>query len=91
MSNQASKTISQVLDLVSHLGGPNRTEDELKWASDIPAGKQLLEWLASQLPDPTLTDGVAGSNHNAGPTHDVSGLIQTAVFPIALHGEEVDM
>ena len=89
MSNQ--EPISRVLTLVSHLGGPICTEDELKWAADIPAGKELLDWLAGQLPDPTFTDRVAGSNHNTGPTRDVSGLIQTSVSPIALYSEEVDM
>ena len=91
MSNQ--EPISRVLTLVSHLGGPSCTEDELKWATDIPAGKELLDWLAGQLPEPTFTDRVAGSgsNHNAGPTRDVSGLIQTTISPIALYGEEVDM
>ncbi|KAI1791153.1 hypothetical protein LXA43DRAFT_1181965 [Ganoderma leucocontextum] len=90
MSNQ--ETISRVLELVSHLGGPSCTEDEVRWAADIPAGNRLLEWLASQLPDPSFADRVAGSNHDAGPTRDeVSGLIQTSVSPIALYSEELDI
>ena len=93
MSNQ--EPISRVLTLVSHLGGPSCTEDELKWAADIPAGNELLGWLAGQLPDPTFTLRVAGSgsgsNHNAGPTRDVSGLIQTSISPIALYSEEIDV
>ena len=95
MSNQDSgsqETVSRVVELVSHLGGPSCASDELKWAADIPAGKQLLDWLASQLPDPTFTDRLAGSNHNPSPAaHDVSGPIQTAVSPIALYSEEVEM
>ncbi|KAM5543054.1 hypothetical protein V8D89_003438 [Ganoderma adspersum] len=90
MSNQ--ETISRVLKLVFHLDGPSCTEDELAWAADIPAGKGLLDWLAGQLPDPTFTDRVArSSNHNAGPTRDVSGLIQTSISPIALYSEEVEI
>lgn len=81
------------MELVSHLGGPSCTADELQWAADIPAGKRLLEWLASQVPVPTSPSaGVeSGPNHNVDLTRDVSGLTQTAVSPIALYSEEVDV
>ncbi|PIL33580.1 hypothetical protein GSI_04203 [Ganoderma sinense ZZ0214-1] len=93
MSNfqDSEETVSRVLELVSHLGGPSCTEDELKWAADIPAGKRLLDWLVGQFPDPTFTDRMAGSNHDPSPAHDVSGPIQTAVSPIALYSEEMEI
>ena len=90
MSNQ--DTVSRVLELVSHIGGRSCAADEIQWAADIPAGKRLLEWLESQVPDPTSPSaGISGPNHSTDPARDVSGLIQTAVSPIALYSEEVDM
>ena len=88
MSNQ--ETISRVLELVSHLGGPRILPEEIEWATDIPAGKQLLEWLASQLSDPPVTDRVAGPSGDSNHTGLDSNLaLQASLSPIALYSDEV--
>ena len=80
------ETISRVLQLVSHLGGPEYTTDEIQWAADIPAGKRLLEWLASQTSD---ADQVAATNHQFKQDSDIT--LQTSLAPIALYSDEVEL
>ncbi|KAI8978290.1 hypothetical protein BD414DRAFT_422136 [Trametes punicea] len=40
---------ADVVHLIAHLGGPSSSEDDIEWATDIPAGERLLEWLAAQV------------------------------------------
>ena len=68
------RVVTTVLQLVSHLGGPECIPEDLDWAVDIPAGKQLLEWLASQ----TLDYPEQGDR----PT------LESVVSPIMLYPEE---
>lgn len=84
-TSSQTETILRVLDLVSHLGGPSCTTDDLQWAVDIPAGKQLLEWLASQNPDEDFPH-VAGVNHSQ--QDGDARRLQTVLSPIALYTDE---
>ena len=68
------RVVTTVLQLVPHLGGPECTPEDLDWASDIPAGKQLLEWLASQ----TLDYPEQGDRPS----------LEAVVSPIVLYPEE---
>ena len=39
-----------VIAMVRHLGGPQNIEpSDIEWANDIPAGRRLLEFFASQI------------------------------------------
>ncbi|KAI0753161.1 hypothetical protein C8Q80DRAFT_496992 [Daedaleopsis nitida] len=84
-------TITRVLELVAHLGGPSYSVHELEWAADIPAGKQLLEWLATQLP----ADNHSPMNPNTDSVIDTSisnfdkPTLQAGLAPIALYQDEV--
>ena len=66
---------------ISALGGPIYATEDLAWASSMPQGKLLLEWLSSQGPrwDVALNRSQAGD--------DV--IYQTALQPIALHHQEL--
>ncbi|TBU31059.1 hypothetical protein BD311DRAFT_863568 [Dichomitus squalens] len=88
MSNPDS--ISHVLELVSHLDRPRISSGDIAWATDIPAGKQLLQWLGAQLPDPSFADQVAlaESNHT-GP--GCNPTLRASLAPIALYSEELDV
>jgi hypothetical protein len=47
----------KLISMVSHLGGPQISAVDIEWATDIPAGRRLIEWFTSQL-DEGLTDEV---------------------------------
>lgn len=38
-----------LVDIVAHLGGPRIVPGDIEWAVDLPAGRQLVEWIAAQL------------------------------------------
>lgn len=38
-----------LITILDHLGGPQLTEADVSWISDLPAGKSLLDFLASQV------------------------------------------
>ncbi len=80
MSDQRQTTM-RVLQLVSHLGGPACTPEELRWAMDIPAGQQLLRWLADQVPE-------QASNSTDAALRGTGEWLETAVSPIVLYPEE---
>lgn len=42
-------TIQKFLSVVFRLGGPDISPEEIEWATDLPAGKQLMEWFENQL------------------------------------------
>ncbi|OSC97301.1 hypothetical protein PYCCODRAFT_1419652 [Trametes coccinea BRFM310] len=78
--------------LISHLGGPPCSEDEIRWAADIPSGQRLLEWLAAQVAEDTLQmpDSVAKQPSRVSePRQDV--LKRASVSPIGLYREETDI
>ena len=79
------RTTTQVLGIISHLGGPQCSPEELSWAEDIPAGKQLLEWLADQTThdlrqDDSEDDAISREDHLA-----------AFLAPISLYQGELDM
>ena len=79
-------TITRALEIISHLGGPECSPDELQWAMDIPAGKQLLEWLASQT---TNDDPRQDTSADDSTTQD--DRLEAILAPIALFGDELQM
>lgn len=40
---------NKLLSIISRLGGPDIAHEEIEWVTDLPAGKQLVEWLESQM------------------------------------------
>ncbi|KAI0669615.1 hypothetical protein C8Q78DRAFT_189275 [Trametes maxima] len=88
--------ISDVIRVISHLGGPECSEEDLTWAADIPAGELLLEWLAMQaapVPVANCEEDIA-ANAGAQPSSHSEKLhnqqLQTSLSPIALYRDEVD-
>ena len=82
MAGQAS--ISRALEVISHLGGPECTQEELKWAGDIPAGKRLLEWLARQVVDSEVPSSLNADIHS-------DDRLRTSLSTIALYKDELDI
>ncbi|KAH9935230.1 uncharacterized protein BXZ73DRAFT_45620 [Epithele typhae] len=76
----ANYTVSRVVDILSHLGGPECTHEDLQWSIDIPAGQQFLQWIATQVPEVD-----SPFNLGAGKT------LHAALRPIALSQEELDL
>lgn len=74
---------STVTNIVSALGGPIIEPANIDWATELPAGKRLVEWLASQLSLPTDVDG-----HALNET-EVDFYTRVALNRIALEDEEV--
>ncbi len=77
--------VADVIRIISHLGGPDCSEEDLQWAADIPSGKHLLEWVANQ-GSATSDFGDAGVQHSP---RDI--LDQIVLSPIALYKEELDV
>ncbi|KAJ3800298.1 hypothetical protein GGU11DRAFT_677624 [Lentinula aff. detonsa] len=46
----ASSDVEKLCNIVSCLGGPKYTPNELDWAAQFAPGKALIEWIAAQLP-----------------------------------------
>ncbi|KAJ7108454.1 hypothetical protein C8R43DRAFT_187702 [Mycena crocata] len=66
--------------LVSLLGGPKLNAEDIEWASELPAGEKLLNWLVSQVQlelPPLDTDADSDS-------------LRAALQAIALEEDEVD-
>ncbi|KAH9834128.1 uncharacterized protein C8Q71DRAFT_859792 [Rhodofomes roseus] len=71
-----------IVKFISSLGGPVYAAEEVAWASSVPQGKALLEWLASQV------------RHHAIATHIEGGgddvvEYRASLDPIALHEREL--
>jgi len=77
---EISKTVSTIVSL---LGGPELNPKDIDWASDLPAGRKLLEWLVSQV-QPELEDELDGTGAE-------SGSIRAALQAIALEDDELRM
>lgn len=45
---QPSSLSTDLITLVSALGGPTVDPKDIEWATDLPAGKKLIEWLVEQ-------------------------------------------
>ncbi|KAI0359562.1 hypothetical protein OH77DRAFT_1587031 [Trametes cingulata] len=82
-------SLAEVTRILHHLGGPRTSAEELEWAQDIPAGKQLLEWLPSQnsVAELDLLNSVNERLGHMELTEDA--LCQTVLSPIALHQDEI--
>ena len=86
--------LADAIRLLSHLGGPDCTEENVAWAADIPGGKRLFEWLASQM---YAVDGglshpatsVAGRSKGNLGAQDVA--LQTVLSPVSLYEDETSM
>ena len=70
-----------LIGIIDSLGGPRYAAEDLAWASSMPQGKRLLEWLSAQVPRED-----AGLN---APQLDEEVVYQAAVQPIALHEQEL--
>ncbi|KAI0369026.1 hypothetical protein BV20DRAFT_1082019 [Pilatotrama ljubarskyi] len=82
--------ITEVIRILRHLGGPDCSEDDIRWAQDIPAGKEILEWLAAQVTTAQLNVWSSESVNGRLGRHERSQdeLYLTILDPIALYKEE---
>jgi hypothetical protein len=70
-----------VTSIVSLLGGPEINAEDIEWASDLPAGQRLLEWLVSQVQfDLAAEDDIP-----------VSDSLKSALQAISLEEDEAQM
>ena len=46
---QSEMSSTALITILDHLGGPRLTEADVKWIEDLPAGRSLLDFLASQI------------------------------------------
>lgn len=76
--NEDAKMLSK---LINALGGPIYATEDLAWASSMPQGKLLLEWLSSQVPHGELA--------LKRPQADGDVIYQAALQSIALHDQEL--
>ncbi|KAJ6593299.1 hypothetical protein B0H19DRAFT_1089702 [Mycena capillaripes] len=73
------KRTETVTAIVSLLGGPHSNANDIDWASDLPAGQRLFEWLASQVELPR-DDPSMGNESDA---------LRAALQAISLEEDEV--
>ncbi|KAJ7642915.1 hypothetical protein B0H17DRAFT_1216283 [Mycena rosella] len=71
------KISETVTDIVSLLGGPQFNAEDIDWASDLPPGRRLLEWLVSQV---QADDGT-----------DMSDSLRAGLHAISLEDAELKM
>lgn len=69
----------RLIDIVAHLGGPRIIPGDIEWAVDLPAGKQLVDWIAAQL----------DSDDERGSDGGVDRALRVSMKDIALEPEEV--
>ncbi|KAI9062452.1 hypothetical protein FKP32DRAFT_1724500 [Trametes sanguinea] len=87
--------IREATSLVSHLGGPTCSENDIRWAADIPSGQRFLEWLAAQAVQVAgdtfqLPDSVAKQpSGNLESLQDA--LLRTSTIPIGLYKDETEI
>ena len=67
-----------LIGIIDSLGGPRYAAEDLAWASSMPQGKRILEWLSAQIH--------AGLNASQ---LDEELVYQAAIQPIALHEQEL--
>ncbi|KZT22481.1 hypothetical protein NEOLEDRAFT_1137937 [Neolentinus lepideus HHB14362 ss-1] len=77
-----SHTLSEIIEC---FGDPNVLQNELDWMRDIPAGKQLLDWLVSQAEEDSAC---ADASHIRVPDKQA---LRACFGSIALETEELDM
>lgn len=65
--------------LIRTLGGPIYAPQDFEWATILPAGKALIEWLAAQAQIPGLSEEEENAIEH----------YQASLDSIALHAEEV--
>ncbi|KAH9855924.1 hypothetical protein C2E23DRAFT_874526 [Lenzites betulinus] len=87
MTSGARHTIKDAIRTISHLGGPNVSEEDLEWAADIPSGRELLEWLATQAAE-TRELNIPDLSNDGPQVLSDHDLYQTVISPIALYQEE---
>lgn len=53
----AASAPQRLVSMISRLGGPDISPEEIEWATDLPAGKNLLEWFTNQFPNDLSVGG----------------------------------
>ena len=91
MPHPGKTTISTVLEILAHLGGPECSPEELEWAVDIPAGKQLLEWIASQADTEGQIDRGQIVGNEQQPKGGSALNLRASLSPVALYQDELQM
>ncbi|KAJ7593738.1 hypothetical protein C8J56DRAFT_1160524 [Mycena floridula] len=62
MLDTAEPDISKIINIISSLGGPSIEQTDIQWATELPAGKKLIEWLASQIDGDDISDDAVGAS-----------------------------
>ncbi|KAJ6518670.1 hypothetical protein C8R45DRAFT_1084780 [Mycena sanguinolenta] len=80
-----AKITETATSIVSLLGGPQITSEDIDWALDLPAGQRLLDWLVSQVEIP-------GSPANENTDASLSrAAAAAALHAVALDDGEIQM
>ncbi|ESK97224.1 hypothetical protein Moror_17880 [Moniliophthora roreri MCA 2997] len=80
MGPDALKQVSALTSIVASLGGPNISPKDIEWVMQVERGRNIVEWLASQVKEVADLDG-----------EDSEEKLRAALSQIALEKEEVDM
>ncbi|EEB91123.1 hypothetical protein MPER_10571, partial [Moniliophthora perniciosa FA553] len=79
-SDDALKQVSALTSMVASLGGPNINPKDIEWVMQVEQGRNIVEWLASQVKEVADLEG-----------EDSEEKLRAALSQIALEKEEVDM
>ena len=82
-------TYDGVKTIISSLGGPFLDDADVDAAANSEAGKMLLAWLQSQVPDCQEECTLAGNGSGSRSTHEEHG--KAAVRNVALEKDEVPL
>jgi predicted phosphohydrolase len=77
-----SGVTEKVTAVVSQLGGPIVAPEDIAWALDLPAGRELLQFLADQIQGTEMAQTEKGGN-------DRTRYDSAALRGIALEGDEL--
>ncbi|EPT00401.1 hypothetical protein FOMPIDRAFT_1122783 [Fomitopsis schrenkii] len=81
LNEDNSQNANMLAKSINALGGPDHATEDFAWASSMPQGRSLLEWLSSQIQCQNLV--LKGK----GPDEAIA--YQASLQPIALHDQEL--
>ncbi|KDQ20118.1 hypothetical protein BOTBODRAFT_27530 [Botryobasidium botryosum FD-172 SS1] len=80
--SSSKSTPQQLVRMIEELSGPTISPPDIEWALDVPAGRQLLDWVTRQVHIPEQPRSGAGAEH---------GTDHSILWKIALEKGELEI
>ncbi|KAF7979029.1 hypothetical protein HWV62_44013 [Athelia sp. TMB] len=80
----STSATENLIKIATHFGGRRMNLEDIEWATDLPAGKRLVDWIAAQLDPDVEQDGAGGGVR----THSALQLA-VSLKDVSLESEEI--